>query len=115
MVVALLVVGPDKLPGLAKTLAGYVVELKKAANSLKQSLDEEEELRPWDQPPRDFTLPEGFEDATVIAPETDDGDGEEEETGAADDGELSDAEEENGGDHGDDYAVKKAPEGGDER
>lgn len=41
MGLALIVVGPDKLPGLAKTVAKQILELKKAANSLKDSLDEE--------------------------------------------------------------------------
>lgn len=41
MVVALVVVGPDKLPGLARTLGKQVLELKKAANSLKESLQDE--------------------------------------------------------------------------
>ena len=41
MALALSVVGPDKLPGLAKTVAKQVLELKKAANSLKDSLQEE--------------------------------------------------------------------------
>ncbi len=41
MALALIVVGPDKLPGLAKTVAKQVLELKKAANSLKDSLQEE--------------------------------------------------------------------------
>ncbi len=41
MVVALIVVGPDKLPGLARTLGKQVLELKKAANSLKDSLQDE--------------------------------------------------------------------------
>ncbi len=41
MGLALIVVGPDKLPGLAKTVAKQILELKKAANSLKESLDEE--------------------------------------------------------------------------
>ncbi len=68
MIIALLVVGPDKLPELARTLAKYVVELKKAANSLKQSLSEEETEHPWDKSPRDFTLPEGFSSATGITP-----------------------------------------------
>ena len=50
MAVALIVVGPEKLPELAKTLAKQVVELKKAANALKNSLDEtEEELKPWEK------------------------------------------------------------------
>lgn len=41
MALALIVVGPDKLPGLAKTVAKQILELKKAANSLKDSLQEE--------------------------------------------------------------------------
>lgn len=49
MAVALIVVGPDKLPDLAKSLAKGIVELKKAASSLKETLDEEEEKTPaWD-------------------------------------------------------------------
>lgn len=42
MAIALIVVGPEKLPELAKTLARQVVELKRAANALKDSLHEEE-------------------------------------------------------------------------
>ncbi len=41
MGLALIVVGPDKLPGLAKTVAKQILELKKAANSLKDSLEDE--------------------------------------------------------------------------
>ena len=41
MVVALIVVGPDKLPGLARTVGKQVLDLKKAANSLKDSLQDE--------------------------------------------------------------------------
>ncbi len=51
MVVALIVVGPDKLPDLAKTLARQIVELKRAANSLKDSLNEDEDLKPWEKNP----------------------------------------------------------------
>ena len=43
MAVALIVVGPDKLPELAKSLGKGIVELKKAASSLKESFNEEEE------------------------------------------------------------------------
>ena len=43
MAVALIVVGPDKLPELAKSLGKGIVELKKAASSLKDSLNEEDE------------------------------------------------------------------------
>ena len=42
MAVALIVVGPDKLPELARGLAKQFFELKKAANVLKDSLQEEE-------------------------------------------------------------------------
>jgi sec-independent protein translocase protein TatB len=50
MAVALIVVGPDKLPELAKSLGKGIVELKKAASSLKESLNEDEEETPaWDQ------------------------------------------------------------------
>lgn len=51
MVVALIVVGPDKLPDLAKTLAKQIVELKRAANSLKDSLNEDDDLKPWEKNP----------------------------------------------------------------
>ena len=50
MAVALIVVGPDKLPELAKSLGKGIVELKKAASSLKESLNEDDEETPaWDQ------------------------------------------------------------------
>jgi len=40
MAVALIVVGPEKLPDLARGLAKQIVELKKAANVLKETLHE---------------------------------------------------------------------------
>jgi sec-independent protein translocase protein TatB len=43
MAIALIVVGPDKLPELAKSLGKGIHELKKAASSLKDSLDEEDD------------------------------------------------------------------------
>ncbi len=52
MAVALVVVGPDKLPELAKSLAKGVLELKKAANTLKEQLrddDEDEDKSAWDE------------------------------------------------------------------
>lgn len=41
MAIALIVVGPDKLPELAKSLARQMLELKRAANTLKDNLNEE--------------------------------------------------------------------------
>jgi Tat protein translocase TatB subunit len=41
LAVALIVVGPEKLPGLARSLAKGIVELKKATNTLKESLQDD--------------------------------------------------------------------------
>ena len=41
--VALIVVGPDKLPGLARSLAKGVMEMKRTLNQVKESLTEEGE------------------------------------------------------------------------
>jgi sec-independent protein translocase protein TatB len=51
MVLALIVVGPEKLPELAKNIAKQILELKKTANSLKESLQEElqDEKQSWEQ------------------------------------------------------------------
>jgi Tat protein translocase TatB subunit len=50
LAVALIVVGPDKLPDLAKSLGRGIAELKKAASSLKDSFDEEDEKSPaWER------------------------------------------------------------------
>ena len=66
LAVALIVVGPDKLPDLARSVAKGVMELKKTLNEVKESLTEEEgifgevtdelkkttdELRQLDMPP----------------------------------------------------------------
>jgi len=45
MAVGLVVVGPDKLPELARSLAKGINELKKSMNSLKENIDKETE--PW--------------------------------------------------------------------
>jgi Tat protein translocase TatB subunit len=58
MAVALIVVGPEKLPDLARGLAKQFFELKKAANVLKDSLQEEELLS--NKPPADQASPIGF-------------------------------------------------------
>ena len=50
--IALIVVGPEKLPELAKSLAKGIHELKKTATALKESVDQEmkeEPADPWRQ------------------------------------------------------------------
>ena len=49
MAIALIVVGPDKLPELAKSLGKGIVELKKAAAGLKESLHEDDDEDKWEQ------------------------------------------------------------------
>lgn len=53
MALALIVVGPDKLPDLAKSIAKQILELKKTAQSLKESLQEElhDEDQDWKRTP----------------------------------------------------------------
>ena len=50
MALALIVVGPDKLPDLARSLAKGLMELKKTAEGLKESFSEEgnplDDIRP---------------------------------------------------------------------
>ena len=69
MAVALIVVGPEKLPELAKSLGRGIVELKKAASSLKESLEEEsDEYRDWEQKDMD-SPPDKLLDAYKNLPE----------------------------------------------
>ena len=49
MAIALIVVGPDKLPELAKSLGKGIVELKKAAAGLKESLHEDDDDNNWER------------------------------------------------------------------
>jgi len=49
LAVALIVVGPERLPELAKTLARQIVELKRAANALKDGLDGDDSRKPWEK------------------------------------------------------------------
>ncbi len=57
MALALIVVGPDKLPDMAKSIAKQLLELKKTANALKESLQDElkedelkkDDPRPWER------------------------------------------------------------------
>jgi sec-independent protein translocase protein TatB len=75
MAVALIVVGPEKLPELARGLAKQLIELKKAANVLKESLqDEGPEQKDHDQNlPIGFSRPEELAAAGRRAAESEDG------------------------------------------
>ncbi len=42
--IALIVIGPDKLPDLAKTVGRMMGELKKAVSDIKESIDLEDEI-----------------------------------------------------------------------
>ena len=75
MAVALIVVGPEKLPEMAKSLAKGVMELKKTASALKESLNdvEEDAGKPWEQiEPEDYPpgpqvneYPESFDEKDI--------------------------------------------------
>lgn len=73
MAVALIVVGPDKLPDLAKSLARQFLELKKAAQSLKENFTEEldDDPKPWERlppphPPGGDLLKDNFQRAQPL-------------------------------------------------
>jgi len=71
MAVALIVVGPEKLPDLARGLAKQFFELKKAANVLKDSLQEEEVVSGKtsvnQESPAGFSRPEQLAAAALAA------------------------------------------------
>jgi len=70
MAVALIVVGPEKLPELARGLAKQLVELKKAANVLKETLREEDSDGSDDGDlPVGFSRPEELAAAARLADE----------------------------------------------
>ncbi len=88
MGIALIVVGPDKLPDMAKSIAKGLLELKKTASSLKESFSEELEVDsdndPWKQnleekypnlpstSINDPVVPEGNEDLVFNRPTPED-------------------------------------------
>jgi sec-independent protein translocase protein TatB len=70
MAIALIVVGPEKLPELAKSIAKGVMELKKTATALKDSFKEETEEKPWekDLPAPAKTIEDAFSHVEGLAP-----------------------------------------------
>jgi TatA/E family protein of Tat protein translocase len=99
MAIALIVVGPDKLPELAKSLGKGIVELKKAAAGLKESLHEDDDDPNWEQTALDDHPNKLFEayhdlpdEATPETPGKDASDDENIESEAADQDSDEDAE-----------------------
>ncbi len=90
LAVALVVVGPDKLPELAKSIAKGIVELKKAGATLKESLREEvEEKGEGESPALDYdAIKKAYADLPPAASAGEEGDGGEETPAAADGGET---------------------------
>ena len=70
MGIALIVVGPEKLPELAKSIAKGVMELKKTATALKDSFQEETEEKPWekDLPHPSKTIEEAVSHVEAVTP-----------------------------------------------
>ncbi len=60
MAVALIVVGPDKLPEMAKTIAKQLIELKKAAGAFKETIQDEVKKEGWDNIEPQGALPENL-------------------------------------------------------
>ena len=74
MAVALIVVGPEKLPELARGLAKQLVELKKAANILKETLHEgDSDGSPDVELPVGFSRPEELAAAARLVAEKESG------------------------------------------
>jgi sec-independent protein translocase protein TatB len=70
LAVALIVVGPDKLPELARSLAKGIMELKKTANSLRDNIQEEikgveSEVKPWESLPPELPPAPGLPETTA--------------------------------------------------
>lgn len=54
LAIALMVIGPKKLPDLAKTLGRALGEFKKAAHEFKNSIDMESTVREFNEPVKDI-------------------------------------------------------------
>ncbi|MCP4579612.1 MAG: twin-arginine translocase TatA/TatE family subunit [Deltaproteobacteria bacterium] len=89
MVIALIVIGPSKLPDLAKALGKGLAEFRKATQDIKESLNIEEELKDAKEDlvdsvsgldkPLDLEAPRSYEDEPAYDG-ADDGQGDREQT-----------------------------------
>ncbi len=65
-VIALIVIGPEKLPGLAKTLGRMFGELKKATNEFKDTIEVESKLTEVKKAFEDINLNETADKAEIV-------------------------------------------------
>ncbi|MFO7666549.1 MAG: Sec-independent protein translocase protein TatB [Desulfobacterales bacterium] len=65
-VIALIVIGPEKLPGLAKTLGRMFGELKKATNEFKETIDVESKLTDVKKAFEDINEKEAADKAEIV-------------------------------------------------
>ena len=65
-VIALIVIGPDKLPGLAKTLGRMFGELKKATNEFKETMEVESKLAEVKKAFEDINEKEAVDKAEIV-------------------------------------------------
>lgn len=82
-IIALIVVGPNKLPDLARTLGKGLAEFKRATNDIKQTFDQDEtvkEIKQEFQSAQSMTLLENPLTSTVAEPQ-----GEQESAAASED------------------------------
>jgi TatA/E family protein of Tat protein translocase len=68
LAIALMVIGPKKLPELAKTLGRAMGEFKKAAQDFKRSIDLEETARKFEEPAK--SIRETIKEVTTSPEET---------------------------------------------
>ncbi len=66
LAIALIVIGPQKLPELAKTLGRAMGEFKRSAQELKRSIDLESTPRPPSPPPSSARLKDIIKDTNGI-------------------------------------------------
>lgn len=70
--IALIVVGPEKLPELARSLGKQMIQLKRAAEEIKESLNEEMEDQDFQEQPEGDTVKLPFEDFEEAGDESED-------------------------------------------
>ncbi len=66
LIVALIVLGPKKLPELARSIGKALAELKKTAEELKENIRLEED--PHEAPPRALDTPPALERPSALEP-----------------------------------------------